>query len=119
MKKAITNLSIIIALALLVACASPTSPGVGVWDVNINTPLGAQAGVWTIAADGTGVMESDLGDQSLEGIVLQGNSISFDVDIDAGGQSLSLSFMGEVEGDALTGEFSSDFGPFGVTGTRQ
>ena len=119
MKKIITNSSIIIAMAFLVACATPISPGVGVWDVNINTPAGAQSGVWTRADDGTGVMGSDLGDQSIDGIVLEGNTISFDVDIDAGGQSLSLSFLGTVEGDALSGELSSDFGPFGVTGTRQ
>ena len=42
-----------------------------------------------------------------------------EADIDAGGQSLSLSFSGVVEGDSLTGAFGSDFGDFDVTGTRQ
>ena len=37
----------------------------------------------------------------------------------AQGQSLTLNFNGTVDGDALTGEFGSDFGAFGVTGTRQ
>lgn len=120
MIKIIRNLSIATALVFLAACVSaPVSPGVGAWDVNINTPLGDQASVWTIAADGTGSMAGEQGEQLLEGIMLDGNSISFSVDIDAGGQSLSMSFTGTVDGDSLSGEFDTDFGAFGVTGTRQ
>lgn len=120
MRKLFRNLSIATALVILAACAgAPVSPGVGVWDVSIDTPVGTQTGVWTIEADGTGIMGGDQGDQAIEGIMLEGNSISFNVDIDAGGQSLSLSFSGTVDGDTLTGDFSSDFGDFGVTGTRQ
>lgn len=119
MKNLVKSLSIVACLALLAACTATSSPGVGAWDVSINTPVGEQGGVWTINADGTGIMSTDQGDQAIEGIMLEGNSISFDVDIDAGGQSLSLSFSGTVDGDSLTGEFASDFGAFGVTGTRQ
>ena len=120
MRNLIRNLLTATALVILAACAgAPVIPAVGMWDVSINTPVGEQSGVWTIAADGTGIMASDLGDQDIEGIILEGNSISFDVDIDAGGQSLSLSFSGTVEGDTLSGDFSSDFGDFSVTGTRQ
>lgn len=119
MTKLIRTLSIATVLVFLAACAAGPAPGVGMWDVNINTPVGAQTGVWTINADGSGVMGSDLGDQTLDGIMLEGDTIAFDVDIDAGGQSLSLSFSGTVEGDSFEGEFSSDFGAFSVTGTRQ
>jgi len=121
MTKTMMRFSAAIAIVLLVAaCASaPSNPSVGVWNVNINTPVGDQAGVWTLNADGTGIMGSDQGDQAVSGIMYDGNSISFDVDIDAGGQALSLSFSGAVEGDSLTGEFASDFGAFGISGTRQ
>ena len=119
MTKLTRTLSIATILVFLGACAAGTAPGVGAWDVNIITPVGAQSGVWTINADGTGVMGSDLGDQVIDGIMLEGNSIAFDVDIDAGGQALSLSFSGTVEGDSLDGEFASDFGAFDVTGSRQ
>ena len=83
------------------------------------TPLGNQESLWTIAEDGTGMMASDQGDQPIDGIIVDGNNVSFVVDVDAGGQSLSLSFSGVVEGDSLTGAFASDFGDFDVTGTRQ
>jgi len=119
MTKFIRTLSIATVLVFLAACAAAPAPGVGAWDVSINTPVGAQTGVWTINADGTGVMGGEQGDQVLDGIMLEGNTIAFDVDIDAGGQSLSLSFSGTVDGDSFEGEFSSDFGPFSVTGTRQ
>ena len=108
MTKLFKNLVMASALVFIAACAAPTPPGVGV-----------QPSVWTISADGTGMMSGEQGDQDLEGIMLEGNTISFDVEIDAGGQSLSLSFSGTVDGDSLSGEFDSDFGAFGVTGTRQ
>jgi hypothetical protein len=119
MTKFIKTISISTVLIFLAACAAAPAPGVGAWDVSINTPVGEQAGVWTINADGTGVMGSDQGDQDIDGIVLDGDSIAFDVDIDAGGQSLSLSFSGTVDGDSLDGVFDSDFGAIDVTGTRQ
>ena len=120
MRTLIKGLSIVSALLIVAACASaPVSPGVGAWAVNISTPVGEQASVWNIAADGTGSMVSEQGEQALSGIVLEGDTISFQVDIDAGGQNLSLSFTGTVTGDALAGEFASDFGAIAVTGTRQ
>lgn len=107
-------------LVILAACAAGSSnPVAGSWDTTVTTPVGDQVGVWTILDDGTGIMSSDQGDQAIDGIVVDGNNVSFDVDIDAGGQSLSLSFNGVVEGNSLTGAFGSDFGDFDVTGTRQ
>ena len=120
MGKIFRNLSFVTVLLLLVGCASaPSNPAVGAWNVSINTPVGEQAGVWTLAANGTGVMGSDQGDQAISGIMYDGNSVNFSVDVDAGGQALSLSFSGTVDGDSLVGEFASDFGAFEVSGSRQ
>lgn len=107
-------------LVILAACATGNSnPFAGRWNTTATTPLGNQESLWTIAEDGTGMMASDQGDQPIDGIIVDGNNVSFVVDVDAGGQSLSLSFSGVVEGDSLTGAFGSDFGDFDVTGTRQ
>jgi hypothetical protein len=43
----------------------------------------------------------------------------FSAEVDAQGQMLVLEFSGTVEGDSVNGEFGSDFGAFGVTGSRQ
>ena len=120
MLKIIRNIVAAAMLVILAACAAGNSnPFAGTWDTMATTPLGNQESLWTIAEDGTGMMASDQGDQPIDGIIVDGNNVSFVVDIDAGGQSLSLSFSGVVEGDSLTGAFSSDFGDFDVTGTRQ
>ena len=118
--KLLTRITSLAAILLLAACAgSSAPPAVGVWDAQMETPIGAQAMVLTIGADGTGIMGGDQGDQPISGIVMEGNDVSFDADIDAQGQSITLSFSGTVEGDALTGSFSTPFGDLDVNATRR
>ena len=118
MKKLISG-SFVAMVLVLASCAASAPPAVGVWNIEMNTPLGAMPAVLTIAEDGTGTMSGDMGEQSFSGIMFDGNAISFTTDLEAQGQSISLSFDGTVDGDSLSGEFGSDFGAFGVTGTRQ
>lgn len=107
-------------LLVLAGCASSMAPGVGAWNISMATPVGEMPAVLTMNADGSGTMAADgLGETSLNGIMYDGNMIKFSADIDAQGQTLTLTFSGSVDGNALTGEFGSDFGAFGVTGTRQ
>ena len=111
---------LVLSLAVLVGCAASTPPGVGVWGVEMNTPLGAIPATLTLNADGSGTMSADqLGDAPISGVTYDGNSIAFEAAIDAQGQSLVLEFTGNVDGDSLEGEFGSDFGAFGVSGNRQ
>ena len=108
-----------VSLLVLVGCAASTPPGVGVWNVEMNTPLGALPATLTLNADGSGMMGSDqLGEAPIEGVMYDGNSISFSAEVDAQGQTLVLDFSGSVEGDSVSGEFGSDFGAFVVTGSR-
>jgi len=118
MKKMTSGL-LIMAFAVLAGCAASTPPAVGVWAVEMNTPLGAMPATLTINEDGTGSMSADgMGSSPISGITFEGNMVAFDAEIDAQGQSIVLEFSGNVEGDSLTGEFGSDFGAFGVTGSR-
>jgi len=112
---------LVLSLALLVGCATGgPPPGVGVWGIEMNTPLGALPATLTLNADGSGSMSADqLGDAPISGITYEGNTVGFSAEIDAQGQTLVLDFTGAVEGDSLEGEFGSDFGAFGVSGTRQ
>ena len=120
MQKLLRNTTLVALILVLAACAAGNAnPFVGTWETVATTPLGDQAATWTIAADGTGVMSSDQGEQAIDGIMVDGNNVSFQLVIDAGGQSMALDFNGVVAGDSLTGAFGSDFGDFGVTGTRQ
>jgi hypothetical protein len=60
-----------------------------------------------------------LGEAPISGITFDGNSLAFQAEVDAQGQSLTLEFTGSVDGDSMNGEFGSDFGAFGVSGDRQ
>lgn len=119
MKKILAG-SFAAVVLFLAGCAASVAPGVGAWNISMNTPVGAMPAVLTMNADGSGSMAADgLGETAISGITFDGNAVNFSADIDAQGQSLTLTFSGTVDGDALTGEFGSDFGAFGVTGTRQ
>lgn len=119
MKKLVSGL-LALSLAVLVGCAASVPPAVGVWSVEMNTPLGALPATLTVNADGTGMMVADgLGEAPIEGITFDGNTMNFEAEVDAQGQTLVLEFNGTIEGDAVNGAFGSDFGDFGVTGTRQ
>ena len=111
---------LVLSVALLVGCAAGAPPAVGVWGVEMNTPLGDLPATLTINADGSGMMSAEgLGDAPIEGIMFDGNAVNFDAEIDAQGQTLVLEFSGTVDGDSIEGEFGSDFGAFGVSGSRQ
>ena len=119
MKKLI-NGWLVLFVAILVGCAAAVPPGVGVWDLMMSTPFGDQEVELTLNEDGSGLMSAgQLGESPFAGAMFEGNEVSFEADIDAGGMVISLNFSGTVEDDSLSGEFDTDFGPLEVTGTRQ
>ncbi|MBM87929.1 MAG: hypothetical protein CMQ41_06070 [Gammaproteobacteria bacterium] len=118
--KNLINWGLVFSLGILIGCAASVPPAVGSWDVEMNTPLGALPATLTLNADGSGSMSADgLGEAPISGVTYDANSVSFDAEVDAQGQTLTLSFSGSVDGDSLDGEFDSAFGAFGVTGSRQ
>ena len=107
------------------APAAPPAPmipaEVGSWTVTIDTPAGTQTPTLTIAGtEGalTGSFSGPAGDTELSEVMVTDGTLTFSVEIDAGGQMISLTFSGMVDGDSLTGTFGSDFGDFPATGVR-
>ena len=121
MKRIYKSIMIVAATIFLAACAStPPNPFVGMWNVSINTPVGVMGATLDVTPDLMGSMSSDdLGTTDLQGITVTGNAVSFNVVVDAQGQTLALSFAGMIEGNMLTGNFDSDFGAIPVTAIRQ
>lgn len=116
----ITGGSLFLALTVLAGCAASVSPAVGMWGVDMNTPLGVIPVTLTLNEDGTGSMSAaNLGDAPVSDIVYDGPNVTFTAEIDAQGQSVTLDFSGAVDGDAIEGSFGSDFGDIAVSGTRQ
>ena len=86
----------------------------GTWDMTVESPQGAIDVVATLKQDGeklTGTHASQMGETPLEGTVV-GNEIKYTLNIDMGGQQMSIVFAGKVEGDAMNGVF--DFGGMGT-----
>lgn len=116
----ITGASLLLALLILAGCASGPPPAVGMWGVDMNTPLGVIPVTLTLNEDGTGSMvAANLGDAPVADVVYDGPNVTFTTEIDAQGQSLRLDFSGAVDGDAIEGSFGSAFGDIAVSGTRQ
>ena len=119
MKKILSGL-LVLSLSVLVGCAAGgPPPASGVWDAEINSPLGALPVVLTLNADGSGEMASDVLNAPLSGIIYADNTAAFTAEIAVQGQEIVLDFTGSADGDTLNGEFSSDFGAMSVTATRQ
>lgn len=120
------KLAALSAIILLAACAStPSNPFVGDWTVNMDSPIGALPGTLSFADDGSGSMMIEAPGAegqppaTFQGATYEGNTVAFSTTLDAQGQEITLSFTGTVDGDALSGEFDTDFGAMPVTGTRK
>jgi hypothetical protein len=88
----------------------------GVWDMVVESPQGAMDLVATLKQDGeklTGTQASQMGEVSLEGTVV-GNEIKYVINIDMGGQQMTITFAGKVDGEAMAGVF--EFGGMGSAG---
>ena len=71
-------------------------------------------------ADGaiSGTIVSDLGALDIANPSFEGNTLKFDISIDAQGQTLDLAFSGEITGNTMNITWASEFGDFPGTGTR-
>jgi hypothetical protein len=86
----------------------------GIWDMTVESPQGALDVVATLKQEGeklTGTQASQMGEVALEGSVV-GNEIKYTINIDAGGQQMTIVYAGKVEGDTMTGVF--DFAGMGT-----
>ncbi|MES3008954.1 MAG: hypothetical protein V4751_14415 [Pseudomonadota bacterium] len=121
MKTLLKGSLLLVAALLLAACAStPPNPAVGIWDINMETPVGAMVVTLDIQPDLSGTMSSgDLGSVTLNGVAVEGNALNFEATVDAQGQTVALRFAGTIDGDNLAGNFDTDFGAIPVAGVRR
>ena len=121
------TLLLTLAAALLAfGCSGYGAPAlpaaVGSWNMSIETPLGTQTPTIDVTGDASGLMVSmgspDGTVEATEVTFGDDGALGFTVEIDAGGQQLTLVFTGMVEGDSLNGTFATDFGDMEATATR-
>ncbi|MYE22985.1 MAG: hypothetical protein F4Y01_03435 [Gammaproteobacteria bacterium] len=93
----------------------------GTWNVTTNTPMGAQKGTLTLAADGeklTGTISGAQGATDIQSGAVDGNDVSWKLDITSP-MPMTLEFSGSVDGDSISGNVKlGAFGNATFEGTR-
>jgi hypothetical protein len=106
------------------AAGGETVAAAGTWSITTNSPQGATQGTLTLQQDGTGLtgtMTSDmLGSLPVRDGQLTGKRISWSVSVSFGGNSMRLTYTGEIDGNRMQGNVAAgDFGTFPFSGERR
>ena len=135
MFKAIRFAALVAGASLLAVPAfAQSSPVVGTWNTQAVTDFGTFKSKMIVAQTG-GAYTVEMQDVPPEGappaegggmtpgaitdVVIDGANFSFKRKLTTPQGEMNLTYNGTVEGDALTAEVGSDFGPLKLTGTRQ
>ena len=132
MFKTIRFAAVAAAASLLAAPAlalAQSSPVVGVWNTEAVTDFGTFKAVMTVAEAG-GAHTIEIQDVPQEGgpppmastisdVMVEGPKFAFKRKLASPQGEFVLTYTGTVEGNALTADVGSDFGPLKMTGTRQ
>ncbi len=121
MKRNIYALLLSLTLAWCVSALAADAPAVaGNWQVSWQGRQGTQQGTLQFQQDGsklTGTMEGERGSAPLSGTV-NGNTVSFTVEMKGERRSMTLAFTGTVDGDKMSGTFQPQGGGGGGRGGR-
>ncbi len=95
----------------------------GTWDLSISTPQGDQNVSMTLTQSGTsfsGSMTSQMGTQTVDAGSVDGRRATWSISMSIGGQNMTISFNGEVDGNRIRGSASmGDMGSFSFTGEKR
>ncbi|MBN1507457.1 MAG: hypothetical protein JW955_11455 [Sedimentisphaerales bacterium] len=102
--------------------AKPTSPAAGMWDLQYTVGDRDVTAKLTISQKPDGTLDakytSQMGESVVSNVKIQDGKLTFDRVVRFNDQEFKLTFAGAVQGDKLTGAFTSDMGEVPVTGTR-
>jgi len=87
---------------------------IGTWNLNVTSQMGERKQRLVINPDLTALYDAT----AIKNVKIDGDELSFDVNMGFGGQDFTMSFKGKVADSKLTGELSSDRGTQTVTGTK-
>lgn len=94
----------------------------GIYQIEIDTPMGKQESKLTLKASGaklSGTMESSFGTMEFKDGTVKGGDVSWSMQIDSPMGSMKLDYKGKVAGNAISGEVKAgDFGSSPFKGKR-
>ncbi len=91
---------------------------VGAWEMTTTTDQGTRTSVLTVCGDLTGRNEFFGAELPIKDLKLEGNEVTFAVDMRFGEQSSTLTFKGTLDGKTLKGEMTSPRGARAITGKK-
>ena len=93
----------------------------GKWDLYLPTPDGVDRVIAEFSGEPgsyTGIMEGKKGRVELKNVKLDGDSFSFEHDIEKLFMTMTVNFSGSVEGDRIEGEVETPMGMKAFKGVR-
>ncbi|MEE9516759.1 MAG: hypothetical protein V3V52_06625 [Candidatus Adiutricales bacterium] len=93
----------------------------GKWNLKVSTPMGEQTPVLTLSVSGnecSGSFAGAQGSAEFSGGSVEGDKVSFSLEVEAMGQKIKLECSATVDGDQISGELKSPMGPAQFSGER-
>jgi hypothetical protein len=93
----------------------------GTYETTVRTPMGSQAGKLELKTEGsvlTGSMQGMMGTDPIQNGTVNGDEIEFILETKSPMGPLKLTVKGKVDGDEISGQVTTPFGPAPLTGKR-
>ena len=94
------------------------APLIGTWELTTSAEQGPRTSMMTVDPDLTATYESFGGEIPVKDLKLEGNQVTFAVEMGFGDQTFRLDFKGRLDGKALKGEMTTPMGTNEVTGKK-
>jgi hypothetical protein len=94
------------------------APLIGKWDLTTVSDFGTRQGMMRINGDMTGRYEFFGGEIPMKDLKLEGNQVTFALEMGFGDQTFTLDFKGTLDGKNLKGQMTSDRGTSEITGKK-
>ena len=94
------------------------APLIGKWDLTSVSDFGTRQGMMRVNGDMTGRYEFFGGEIPMKDLKLEGNQVTFALEMGFGDQTFTLNFKGTLDGTNLKGQMTSDRGTSEITGKK-
>lgn len=91
---------------------------VGTWELTTESQRGTRTRELVINEDLTGTYKGRNREFPVTDLTVEGDQVSFNIEMSFGEREFVLEFVGTLEGDSLNGEFTTPRGSREVTGKR-
>jgi len=94
------------------------APLIGKWDLTTVSDFGTNKSMMRVNGDMTGRYEFFGGEIPMKDLKLEGNKVTFALEMGWGDQTFTLDFKGTLDGKNLKGQMTSDRGTSDITGKK-